>query len=64
MTREELLERISVDPNICHGKPCFKGARVTLSIVLDSLAEGSTPEEILYQLPIEEPCIIISQNDW
>jgi len=51
MTREELLERISVDPNICHGKPCFKGTRVMLSIVLDSLAEGSTPEEILGDYP-------------
>jgi len=55
MTREELLERISVDPNICHGKPCFKGTRVMLSIVLDSLAEGSTPEEILGDYPTLKP---------
>ena len=47
----ELLERISVDPNVCHGKPCFKGTRVMLSIVLDSLAEGSTSEEILEDYP-------------
>ena len=51
MTREELWERISVNPNICHGKPCFKGTRVMLSIVLDSLAEGSTPAEILADYP-------------
>jgi uncharacterized protein (DUF433 family) len=51
MTREQLLERIAVDPNICHGKPCFRGTRVMLSIVLDSLAEGSTPEEILADFP-------------
>lgn len=55
MTLEELLERISVDQNICHGKPCFKGTRVMLSIVLDSLAEGSTPEEILADYPTLEP---------
>ncbi len=51
MTREELWERISVNPNICHGKPCFKGTRVMLSIVLDSLAEGSPPAEILADYP-------------
>lgn len=51
MTREQLLERITVDPRICHGKPCFKGTRVMLSVVLDSLAEGSTPEEILADFP-------------
>lgn len=51
MKREELLERITVDPNICHGKLCFRGTRVMLSIVLDSLAEGSTPEEILEDYP-------------
>ena len=55
MIREELLERISVDPNICHGKPCFKGTRVMLSIVLDSLAEGSSPEEILADYPTLKP---------
>ncbi|MBM4466052.1 MAG: DUF433 domain-containing protein [Chloroflexi bacterium] len=55
MMRGELLERISVDPNICHGKPCFKGTRVMLSIVLDSLAEGSTPEEILRDYPTLKP---------
>jgi len=51
MTREELLQRISVDPNICHGKPCLKGTRIMLSVVLDSLAEGSTREEILADYP-------------
>ena len=55
MTREELLERISVDPNICHGKSCFKGTRVMLSIILDRLAEGSTPKEILEDYPTLEP---------
>ncbi len=55
MTREELLERITVDPNICHGKFCFRGTRVMLSIVLDSLAEGSTAEEILEGYPTLKP---------
>ncbi len=51
MTQDKLWERISVAPNICHGKPCFKGTRVMLSIVLDSLAEGATPAEILADYP-------------
>jgi uncharacterized protein (DUF433 family) len=55
MTREQLLQRISVDPNICHGKPCFKGTRVMLSVVLDSLAEGATPEHILADYPTLKP---------
>jgi len=55
MTREELLHRITADPNICHGKPCFKGTRVMLSVVLDSLAEGAKPEEILADYPTLKP---------
>ena len=33
-------ERISVNPNICHGKACIKGTRVMVSVVLDNLAAG------------------------
>jgi uncharacterized protein (DUF433 family) len=39
-------ERLSVDPNVCHGKGCVKGTRVVLSVVLDNLAAELTPEEI------------------
>ncbi|HSE58464.1 MAG TPA: DUF433 domain-containing protein [Nitrospiraceae bacterium] len=44
-------ERISVDPNICHGKACIKGTRVMVSVVLDNLAAGETPEGILKSYP-------------
>ncbi len=44
-------DRISVDPEICHGKPCIKGTRIMVSVVLDSLAEGLTPEEIVEEYP-------------
>jgi uncharacterized protein (DUF433 family) len=40
-------ERISVDPNICHGKACIHGTRVMVSVVLDNLAAGETVEEIM-----------------
>lgn len=40
-------DRISVDPNICHGKACIRGTRVMVSVVLDNLAAGEPPEEIM-----------------
>lgn len=39
-------ERISVDPAICHGKACIKGTRVMVTVVLDNLAAGETPDAI------------------
>lgn len=45
------LERISVDPRICHGKPCIKGTRIMVSVILDNLAAGMTPEEIVDEHP-------------
>ena len=42
-----LLERISVDPNICHGQPCIKGTRIMVYLVLELLEAGLTPEKIV-----------------
>jgi uncharacterized protein (DUF433 family) len=39
-------ERISIDPNVCHGKACIKGTRVMVSVILDNLAEGEPYESI------------------
>jgi uncharacterized protein (DUF433 family) len=47
-------ERISVDPEICHGKPCIKGSRVMVSVVLDNLAAGEPWAEIMQGYQIEE----------
>ncbi|MCK4659206.1 MAG: DUF433 domain-containing protein [Phycisphaerae bacterium] len=44
-------ERISVDPNICHGKACIAGTRVMVSVILDNLADGAAPDEILQSYP-------------
>jgi uncharacterized protein (DUF433 family) len=44
-------QRIVIDPNLCHGKPCIKGARIMVSIVLDYLRAGGPREEILRQYP-------------
>lgn len=42
---------ISVDPTVCHGKACIKGTRIMVSVVLDNLAAGLTPDEILASYP-------------
>ena len=42
---------ITVDPRIMHGAVCFEGTRIPVSVVLDNLADGATPEEILGQYP-------------
>lgn len=44
-------DRICVDPGICHGKACIKGTRVPVSVVLDNLAAGETPDTILKSYP-------------
>ena len=45
------LERITIDPNVCFGKPCIRGTRIWVSLLLDFLAGGMTPDEILEEYP-------------
>ena len=42
---------VSVDPNVCHGKPCVTGTRVMVSVILDNLAAGQSVDEILAAYP-------------
>jgi uncharacterized protein (DUF433 family) len=59
MDRQELLARISIDPNICFGKACVRGHRIWVSLVLDLLASGATTREILDDYPgLEESDIL------
>src|SRR5262249_35572668 len=51
MTHEELLRLISIDPNICFGRPYIKGNRIWVSLILDLLAAGATVEEIIADYP-------------
>lgn len=55
MKPDELLRRVSVAPNICAGKPCIRGTRIYIAIILDALAEGLTAEEIIDHYPSLEP---------
>ena len=47
----QLFQRITIDPNICFGKPCIKGTRIWVSLILDFLASGKSIEEILIEYP-------------
>lgn len=42
---------ISVNPSVCHGKPCLKGTRIMVSVILDNLAVGETEAEIIADYP-------------
>ena len=55
MDKSNLLNRISVKPNICHGKPCIAGTRIMVSVILDNLAEGVSEDEILREYPSLQP---------
>lgn len=41
------LHRISINPNVCFGKPCIRGTRIWVSLLLDFLANGMSEKEIL-----------------
>lgn len=59
MTREELLARISINPEICFGKPCIRGHRIWVSLILDFLASGATIQEIREDYPqLEEADVL------
>jgi len=51
MNREELLKRISVNPQVCFGKPCIRGTRIWVSLIIDNLAEGVPESELLTAYP-------------
>ena len=44
---EKLVDRITIDPEICHGKPCIRGLRYPVEMILELLSSGMTTEEIL-----------------
>jgi uncharacterized protein (DUF433 family) len=49
-----LTERITIDPDVCNGKPVIRGLRVTVESILDYLSAGEAPETILHQYPMLE----------
>lgn len=55
MAEQELLSRISVDPEVCHGQACIKGTRIMVSIILDCLAAGMSEQAIMKEYPTLAP---------
>ena len=51
MDEIDWMERIAIKPNVCHGKPCIKGTRIMVSIILDYLKAGESYEVILREYP-------------
>jgi len=51
MNRDALLDRISIDPMVCGGRPCVRGHRIWVSVVLGMLADGMTIDEIVVEYP-------------
>ncbi|MBB5518196.1 DUF433 domain-containing protein [Amphiplicatus metriothermophilus] len=52
--KAEIFPRITIDPEVCFGKPTIRGLRVRVSDILDMLAAGATREEILKDFPYLE----------
>lgn len=51
MEKDDLLKRITINPNICHGKPCIRNLRYPVASILEYLAAGDTAEDILAEFP-------------
>ena len=51
MIRLELFHRISSDPHVGGGRPCIRGTRIYIDIILDGMAEGLTAEQIIDHYP-------------
>lgn len=51
MPATDLLQRITVDPAVCHGKPCIRGKRYPVEAMLEYLAGGDSVETILAEFP-------------
>ena len=50
-----LMDRISTDPEVCFGRPCIRGTRIWVSLILDFLASGESETNILARYPELEP---------
>lgn len=58
MNREELLNRISINPEVCFGKPCIRGRRIWVSLILDMLASGTRMDEIMEEHDLSQEDIL------
>ena len=59
-----ILERITIDPAVCHGKPCIRGLRYPVDMILDLLSAGMSSEEILDDYEDLEPDDVRAALAW
>ena len=59
----KLAERITIDPNICHGKPCIRGLRYPVETILELLSSGMTPDPIQPDAPVTNTRMTSSSLD-
>ena len=64
MSNENLLSRITVDPEICHGKPCVRGLRYPVETILEYLAGGDSVEDLLAEFSDLEREDILACHEW
>jgi len=55
MQEQKIFPRISSDPDICHGKPCIKGTRIPVYLIVSLVAEGESVESIIQDYPSLTP---------
>ncbi len=55
MSKQEIFQRISSNPDICHGKPCIKGTRIPVYLIVELVAEGEETPSILQNYPSLTP---------
>lgn len=64
---KELEKVLSINPNVMHGKPCFTGTRVPLTVLLDNLEEGMGLDEFVQEYPSvtrEQAGAVIKWEQW
>ena len=64
MSADPLLARITVDPDICHGKPCIRGLRYPVEAMLEYLAGGDTIDDLLADFPDLEREDLLACTDY
>lgn len=64
MSEQELLSRITVSPDICHGKPCIRGLRYPVEFVLELLSSGMSEREILADYEDLDPADLQAVYTW
>ncbi len=51
MSEKNNLERVTSDPDVCHGKPCIKGTRIPVNLIVSLIAEGESYDSIIKDYP-------------